>query len=97
LKEIQTTSIYTHSMVLFEIVPSSALLNAVGKDEMAYAGRDRDITVVTFMEWKSKVETGTEKAAQELQAAREMSHMLITTCGFGGGFGKLPVYGNYGE
>jgi hypothetical protein len=80
-------------MVLFEVMPTHKLLNAGGKDEMAYTARHDNITVVTLMEWPSKVEADTEESAQEIQGARELSATLVDT----GGFEKAPTYSNYCE
>ncbi len=97
LREIHATSIYTYAMVYFEFFPCEAFMNAAGKEDMAYAGRTEGITVATLVERPSKVETGTEEAAKELQGARETSQTLAAAGGLGHGFGKVPVYGNYCE
>lgn len=94
LRAIHASSIYTHTMVLFEVIPTHKLLNAVGKDEMAYTGRHDNISVMTVMEWLSKVEADTEESAQEIQGARELSATIVNNTG---GFGKGPTYCNFCE
>ncbi len=98
LTEIHTTSIYTHTLLFFEFIPSHKLLNAAGKEDMAFTGRHEYINVMTLVAWQSKAEADNEKAVQEVRDAREVLATLTSTGGFSvGEIGKAPVYANLCE
>jgi hypothetical protein len=90
--DLHHNTIYTDSTVVFEdLSPRSNLNDASGLQDMAFAGRSRNVQAACLLEWHTEDSTS-EKTKKELIEARELTKGIIHLCDPGEG----TVYSNYG-
>jgi hypothetical protein len=87
LLALHHTTVYTHSMMLFELWSTGRLLTAEGHEDMAFSTRSAGITSASMLQWRSD---DPAKTSEEWEAARE--HIKGMTGIYAAGHG-LP-YGN---
>lgn len=89
--DLHHNTIYTDSTVVFEdLSPRSNLNDASGLQDMAFAGRSRNVQAACLLEWHTEDSTS-EKTKKELIEARELTKGIIHLCDPGEG----TVYSNY--